>query len=86
MVVVRMPLFRRPLLTRPATYICEALLANASRMPTKKGRELLPWKVEDGARQRRLTRSYDPQKTLPQAVQVDPLRGVFGINFNFCIL
>ena len=74
MVVVRMPLFRRPLLTRPATYIHEALLVNASRTPLKKGQGPSPWKVEeDSARQKRLTRSYDPQKTLPQAVQVYPL-------------
>ena len=69
-----MPLFRRPLLTSSAMSFCEALLANASRMPTKKGRELLQWDVEeDGARQKRLTRSHDPRKTLLPAVQVDLL-------------
>ena len=37
MVVVRIPLFRRPLLTSSAMSFCEALPVNASRMPP--GRE-----------------------------------------------
>ena len=65
---------RRPLLTSSGMSFCEALLANASRMPTKKGWEPLPWDVEeDGARRKRLMRSHDPRKTLLQAVQADLL-------------
>ena len=90
MVVVRTPPFRRPHLTSSAMSFCEALLANASRTPTKKGREPLPWDVEeDGARRKRLTKIHNPQKTLPHAVQADLNRGVFCINFctlNFNIL
>ena len=81
MVVVRMPPFRRPLLTSSTMSFCESLLANASRMPMKRERELLQWDVEeDSARWKRLMRQ-DPRKTLLPAVQVDLLRGIFCINF-----
>ena len=79
MLVVRMPPFRRPLLTSSAMSFCEALLANASRMPMKKGRELLPWNIEeDSARWKRLTRSHDPRKTLPQAVRQTYYKAYFA--------
>ena len=46
MMVPRVPLFRRPFpsVWPPPTYLCEALLANASRTSTKKGPEPLCWK------------------------------------------
>ena len=47
MVVMRMPPFRRPLLTSPTAYFHEALPASASRMPMKKGQEPLPWNAEE---------------------------------------
>ena len=47
MVVTRTPLFRRPLPTSPTTYFHEALPVSASRTPTKKGQEPLPWNAEE---------------------------------------